>query len=80
MVAERRVSPDDVCVISSSSQQAFLLENVPCTNISCHGVGRMFHIHWEQSDVGAIPHAVMAVFFDIYEDVSTVWGCHVSTM
>ncbi|KAF7212896.1 T-cell immunomodulatory protein-like [Nothobranchius furzeri] len=28
----------------------------------------MFHIHWDQSDLGAIQNAIMATFFDIYED------------
>ncbi|XP_054466529.1 T-cell immunomodulatory protein [Anoplopoma fimbria] len=63
--------PDALVVLrntSGSAQQAFLLENVPCNNASCHSVGRMFHIHWEQSDLGAIQNAVMATFFDIYED------------
>lgn len=54
-----------------SGQQAFLLENVPCSNTSCQSVGRMFHIHWDQSDLGAIQNAIMATFFDIYEDVSS---------
>lgn len=53
-----------------SDQLAFLLENVPCNNASCRKVGRMFRIHWDQSDLGAIQNAVMATFFDIYEDVS----------
>lgn len=63
-----------------SGQQAFLLENVPCNNASCHSAGRMFHIHWDQLDLGAIQNAVMATFFDIYEDVSNIsrvdvtWG------
>lgn len=57
-------------VSSHSGQQAFLLENVPCNNPSCQSVGRMFHIHWDQSDLGAIQNAVMATFFDFYEDVS----------
>lgn len=56
--------------VPCSSQQAFLLENVPCANVSCHSVGRTFNIHWDQSDLGAIQNAVMATFFDIYEDVS----------
>uniref|UniRef100_A0A665VB18 T-cell immunomodulatory protein TIP C2 domain-containing protein n=1 Tax=Echeneis naucrates TaxID=173247 RepID=A0A665VB18_ECHNA len=63
--------PDALVVLrntSGSGQQAFLLENVPCNNASCHSVGRMFHIHWDQSDLGAIQNAVMATFFDIYED------------
>uniref|UniRef100_A0A3B4UAC2 Integrin alpha FG-GAP repeat containing 1 n=1 Tax=Seriola dumerili TaxID=41447 RepID=A0A3B4UAC2_SERDU len=63
--------PDALVVLRNSSgsgQQAFLLENVPCNNVSCHSVGRMFHIHWDQSDLGAIQNAVMATFFDIYED------------
>lgn len=30
----------------------------------------MFRVHWEQSDLSAIPRAVVATFFDIYEDVS----------
>uniref|UniRef100_A0A3B4XKA3 Integrin alpha FG-GAP repeat containing 1 n=1 Tax=Seriola lalandi dorsalis TaxID=1841481 RepID=A0A3B4XKA3_SERLL len=63
--------PDALVVLRNSSgsgQQAFLLENVPCNNASCHSVGRMFHIHWDQSDLGAIQNAVMATFFDIYED------------
>ncbi|KAM3877099.1 T-cell immunomodulatory protein [Diretmus argenteus] len=63
--------PDALVVLrntSGSSQQAFLLENVPCNNASCHSVGRMFRIHWDQSDLGAIPHAAVATFFDIYED------------
>uniref|UniRef100_A0A8C4F4K2 Integrin alpha FG-GAP repeat containing 1 n=1 Tax=Dicentrarchus labrax TaxID=13489 RepID=A0A8C4F4K2_DICLA len=63
--------PDALVVLrntSGSGQQAFLLENVPCNSASCHSVGRMFHIHWDQSDLGAIQNAVMATFFDIYED------------
>uniref|UniRef100_A0A8C6TAB4 Integrin alpha FG-GAP repeat containing 1 n=1 Tax=Neogobius melanostomus TaxID=47308 RepID=A0A8C6TAB4_9GOBI len=63
--------PDALVVLrntSGSGQQAFLLENVPCNNASCRSVGRMFHIHWDQSDLGAIQNAVMATFFDIYED------------
>lgn len=56
--------------LSPSGQQAFLLENVPCNAASCQAVGRMFHIHWDQSDLGAIHNAAMATFFDIYEDVS----------
>ncbi|XP_069546388.1 T-cell immunomodulatory protein [Brachyistius frenatus] len=63
--------PDALVVLqntSGSGQQAFLLENVPCNSPSCRSVGRMFHIHWDQSDLGAIHNAVMATFFDIYED------------
>ncbi|KAM4602950.1 T-cell immunomodulatory protein [Polymixia lowei] len=63
--------PDALVVLrntSGSGQQAFLLENVPCNNASCHSAGRMFRIHWDQSDLGAIPHATVATFFDIYED------------
>ncbi|XP_042340207.1 T-cell immunomodulatory protein [Plectropomus leopardus] len=63
--------PDALVVLrntSGSGQQAFLLENVPCNVPSCHSIGRMFHIHWDQSDLGAIQNAVMATFFDIYED------------
>nr|XP_046256127.1 T-cell immunomodulatory protein isoform X2 [Scatophagus argus] len=63
--------PDALVVLhntSGSGQQAFLLENVPCNSASCRSVGRMFHIHWDQSDLGAIQNAVMATFFDIYED------------
>lgn len=32
----------------------------------------MFHILWDQADLGAIQNAVMATFFDIYEDVSSL--------
>ncbi|KAM9409722.1 T-cell immunomodulatory protein [Pholidichthys leucotaenia] len=63
--------PDALVVLrntSGSGQQAFLLENVPCSNQDCHSVGRSFYIHWDQSDLGAIQNAVMATFFDIYED------------
>ncbi|XP_075934040.1 T-cell immunomodulatory protein [Anarhichas minor] len=63
--------PDALAVLrntSGSAQQAFLLENVPCNNASCHRVGRMFQVLWDQSDLGAIQNAVMATFFDIYED------------
>ncbi|XP_044221974.1 T-cell immunomodulatory protein isoform X1 [Thunnus albacares] len=63
--------PDALVVLrntSGSSQQAFLLENVPCNDPQCQSIGRMFHIHWDQSDLGAIPNAIMATFFDIYED------------
>ncbi|XP_078102913.1 LOW QUALITY PROTEIN: T-cell immunomodulatory protein [Sander vitreus] len=63
--------PDALVVLRNTSgggQQAFLLENVPCSNTSCQSVGRMFHIHWDQSDLGAIQNAIMATFFDIYED------------
>lgn len=58
--------------LSPSGQHAFLLENVPCNSASCHSVGRMLRIHWDQSDLGAIQNAVMATFFDIYEDVSNL--------
>lgn len=63
--------PDALVVLrntSGSDQLAFLLENVPCNTDSCRKVGRMFRIHWDQSDLGAIQNAVMATFFDIYED------------
>ncbi|XP_054627169.1 T-cell immunomodulatory protein isoform X1 [Dunckerocampus dactyliophorus] len=63
--------PDALMVLrntSGSAKQAFLLENVPCSIPSCQSVGRMFSIHWDQSDLGAIPNAIMATFFDIYED------------
>ncbi|KAM9765327.1 T-cell immunomodulatory protein [Menidia menidia] len=63
--------PDALVILqnkSGSGQRAFLLENVPCNNPSCRGIGRMFHIHWDQNDLGAIQNAVMATFFDIYED------------
>uniref|UniRef100_A0A3Q2NPB4 Integrin alpha FG-GAP repeat containing 1 n=1 Tax=Fundulus heteroclitus TaxID=8078 RepID=A0A3Q2NPB4_FUNHE len=62
--------PDALVILrntSGSDQRAFLLENVPCKIPSC-SVGRMFHIHWDQTDLGAIQKAVMATFFDIYED------------
>lgn len=72
----KNVQPDKKCVdaafVSPSGQQAFLLENVPCNSGSCQAVGRMFHIHWDQSDLGAIRNATMATFFDIYEDVSNL--------
>ncbi|KAM7423632.1 hypothetical protein PAMA_000131 [Pampus argenteus] len=63
--------PDALVVLRNTSgrgQQAFLLENVPCNIPQCQSVGRMFRIHWDQSDLGAIPNAIMATFFDIYED------------
>ncbi|XP_026071437.1 T-cell immunomodulatory protein-like isoform X1 [Carassius auratus] len=53
---------------SSTQQQAFLLENVACNNESCRTAGRMFLVHWEQSDLSAISKAAVATFFDIYED------------
>ncbi|XP_057202349.1 T-cell immunomodulatory protein [Triplophysa rosa] len=53
---------------STQQQQAFLLENVACNNADCRDAGRMFRVHWEQSDLSAIPRAVVATFFDIYED------------
>uniref|UniRef100_A0A6Q2XI04 T-cell immunomodulatory protein TIP C2 domain-containing protein n=1 Tax=Esox lucius TaxID=8010 RepID=A0A6Q2XI04_ESOLU len=63
--------PDALVILrntSGSGQQAFLLENVPCNNASCKDVGRMFRVHWDQSDLGAIAGATVATFFDIYED------------
>lgn len=63
--------PDALVVLRNTSgrgQQAFLLENVPCNNASCRSIGRVFRIHWDQTDLGAIQNAVMATFFDIYED------------
>lgn len=58
-----------------SNQQAFLLENVPCNNISCKSVRRMFKVIWELSDLNQIKDAVVATFFDIYEDVSSAVCC-----
>ncbi|XP_061602765.1 T-cell immunomodulatory protein [Cololabis saira] len=63
--------PDALVILrntSGSGQRAFLLENVPCNNPSCESVGRMFHIHWDLTDLGAVQNAVVATFFDIYED------------
>ncbi|XP_052005026.1 T-cell immunomodulatory protein [Xyrauchen texanus] len=64
--------PDALVILcntsASAQQQAFLLENVACNNVSCREAGRMFRVHWEQSDLSAIPRAVLATFFDIYED------------
>ncbi|XP_016358680.1 T-cell immunomodulatory protein-like [Sinocyclocheilus anshuiensis] len=64
--------PDALVILrntsASTQQQAFLLENVACNNVSCQAAGRMFRVHWEQSDLSAIPKAVVATFFDIYED------------
>ncbi|XP_048372130.1 T-cell immunomodulatory protein [Sphaerodactylus townsendi] len=63
--------PDALAILkntSGSNQQAFLLENVPCNNASCRGIGRMFKVHWDLSDLNQIEGAVVATFFDIYED------------
>ncbi|KAF4090879.1 hypothetical protein AMELA_G00030700 [Ameiurus melas] len=64
--------PDALAILKNTSnsvqQQAVLLENVACNNVSCRDVGRMFHVHWDQSDLNAIPRAAVAAFFDIYED------------
>uniref|UniRef100_A0A8C1GT36 Integrin alpha FG-GAP repeat containing 1 n=1 Tax=Cyprinus carpio TaxID=7962 RepID=A0A8C1GT36_CYPCA len=64
--------PDALVILhntsASTQQQAFLLENVACNNESCRQAGRMFLVHWEQSDLSAIPMAIVATFFDIYED------------
>ncbi|XP_076143592.1 T-cell immunomodulatory protein [Alosa pseudoharengus] len=63
--------PDALAILRNTSgggQQAFLLDNVPCDEDSCQGLGRMFRPHWEQPDLKAIPQARLATFFDIYED------------
>ncbi|XP_054856533.1 T-cell immunomodulatory protein [Eublepharis macularius] len=63
--------PDALAILkntSGSNQQAFLLENVPCNNASCRSVRRMFKVHWDLSDLNQIEGAVVATFFDIYED------------
>ncbi|XP_037000776.2 T-cell immunomodulatory protein [Artibeus jamaicensis] len=63
--------PDALAVLrntSGSNQQAFLLENVPCTNASCEGARRMFKVYWELLDLSQVRDAVVATFFDIYED------------
>ncbi|KAM4721061.1 T-cell immunomodulatory protein isoform 2-T2 [Rhinophrynus dorsalis] len=60
--------PDALVVLkdtSGSNQQAFLLENTACKNSTCT---RMFEVHWEISDLNQIKDAVVATFFDIYED------------
>lgn len=63
--------PDALAILrntSGSNRQAFLLENVPCTNASCKSVGRVFNVYWEPSELNQIKDAVVATFFDIYED------------
>ncbi|KAK1330619.1 hypothetical protein QTO34_010815 [Cnephaeus nilssonii] len=63
--------PDALAILkntSGSSQQAFLLENVPCNNASCEGAHRMFRVYWELTDLSQIKEAAVATFFDIYED------------
>lgn len=58
-----------------SNQQAFLLENVPCNNASCEGAHRMFKVVWELTGLNQIRDAMVATFFDIYEDVSSELLC-----
>ncbi|XP_061450561.1 T-cell immunomodulatory protein [Rhineura floridana] len=63
--------PDALAILkntSGSNQQAFLLENVECNDASCAGARRMFKVYWELSDLNQIKGAVVATFFDIYED------------
>uniref|UniRef100_A0A6J0TAA7 T-cell immunomodulatory protein n=1 Tax=Pogona vitticeps TaxID=103695 RepID=A0A6J0TAA7_9SAUR len=63
--------PDALAILrntSGSEQQAFLLQNVECTNASCQGAHRMFRVYWELSGLNQIRGAVVATFFDIYED------------
>nr|XP_004664891.2 T-cell immunomodulatory protein isoform X1 [Jaculus jaculus] len=63
--------PDALAILkntSGSNQQAFLLENVPCNNASCEEVHRMFRVYWELPDLNLINDAIVATFFDIYED------------
>ncbi|XP_053304919.1 T-cell immunomodulatory protein [Spea bombifrons] len=60
--------PDALAILrdtSGSDQQAFLLENVLCKNTTC---SRIFEVHWEISDLNQIKDAVVATFFDFYED------------
>ncbi|XP_068117412.1 T-cell immunomodulatory protein [Hyperolius riggenbachi] len=60
--------PDALAILrntSGSNQQAFLLENVPCKNSTC---SRALEVHWEISDLNQIKDAVVATFFDVYED------------
>ncbi|KAM8947493.1 T-cell immunomodulatory protein [Pelodytes ibericus] len=60
--------PDALAIVrdtAGSNQQAVLLENVPCKNTTCT---RMFEVLWEISDLNQITDAVVAAFFDIYED------------
>lgn len=61
--------------LSCSNQQAFLLENVPCNNASCEGAHRMLKVYWELAGLSQIRDAVVAAFFDIYEDVSSEAAC-----
>lgn len=61
--------------LSYSNQQAFLLENVPCNNASCEKAHRMFKVYWDLSDLNQIKDALVATFFDIYEDVSSELFC-----
>ncbi|XP_021569585.1 T-cell immunomodulatory protein, partial [Carlito syrichta] len=63
--------PDALVILkntSGSNQQAFLLENVPCNNASCEEAQRMFKVYWELTDLNQIRDAMVATFFDIYED------------
>ncbi|XP_040591326.1 T-cell immunomodulatory protein isoform X3 [Mesocricetus auratus] len=65
--------PDALAILrntSGSNQQAFLLENVPCNNASCEEVHRMFKVYWDLAGLNLIKDAMVATFFDIYEDTS----------
>ncbi|XP_070617727.1 T-cell immunomodulatory protein [Erythrolamprus reginae] len=54
--------------LACSNQQAFLLENEECRNASCKGARRTFKVHWALSGLNQIKDAMVATFFDIYED------------
>ncbi|KAJ8417739.1 hypothetical protein AAFF_G00225820 [Aldrovandia affinis] len=63
--------PDALAILrnaSGSGQKAFLLENVACNNASCRGARRMFRVLWDLPDLTSLQGAVVATFFDIYED------------
>lgn len=46
-----------------------MLENVPLNNASCKNVCRAFKVYWDLLELNQIKDAVVATFFDIYEDV-----------
>ncbi|XP_022344264.2 T-cell immunomodulatory protein-like [Crassostrea virginica] len=58
-------TPDDN---GNMTRKAFILQNIPCTDASCNGLGRTFSVKWDLSLHSSADLAVYPAFFDYREN------------
>lgn len=58
-----------VFVFRNLTRKALILQNIPCSDAACDGLGRSFNVRWDLSLHPSADLAVYPAFFDYRENV-----------